>query len=85
LLCVFNPRAEVPDVFVQFCKRRGHFFIKIQSKPNDDRFIAIMTILGAFGVMLFINWQLALLTFIIMPVVIWLAYGRFLRYTSNHW
>ena len=32
-----------------------------------------MTILGAFGVMLFINWQLALLTFIIMPIVIWLA------------
>ncbi|MCY8986453.1 ABC transporter ATP-binding protein [Bacillus atrophaeus] len=39
----------------------------------EDLFIAIMTILGAFGVMLFINWQLALLTFIIMPVVIWLA------------
>ena len=28
----------------------------------EDLFIAIMTILGAFGVMLFINWQLALLT-----------------------
>lgn len=39
----------------------------------EDLFIAVMTILGAFGVMLFINWQLALLTFIIMPVVIWLA------------
>ncbi len=39
----------------------------------EDLFIAIMTILGAFGVMLFINWQLALLTFIIMPIVIWLA------------
>ncbi|WP_368651042.1 ABC transporter ATP-binding protein [Bacillus inaquosorum] len=39
----------------------------------EDLFIAVMTILGAFGVMLFINWQLALLTFIIMPIVIWLA------------
>lgn len=29
----------------------------------EDLFIAIMTILGAFGVMLFINWQLALLFF----------------------
>jgi len=39
----------------------------------EDLFIAIMTILGAFVVMLMINWQLAILTFLIMPVIIWLA------------
>ncbi|MEK5135961.1 ABC transporter ATP-binding protein [Bacillus sp. FSL W8-0645] len=39
----------------------------------EDLFIAIMTILGAFAVMLMINWQLAILTFLIMPVIIWLA------------
>lgn len=39
----------------------------------EDLFIAIMTILGAFAVMLMINWRLAILTFLIMPVIIWLA------------
>nr|MDH3175311.1 ABC transporter ATP-binding protein [Bacillus pumilus] len=39
----------------------------------EDLFIAIMTILGAFAVMLMINWQPAILTFLIMPVIIWLA------------
>ncbi|MFP3513481.1 ABC transporter transmembrane domain-containing protein, partial [Peribacillus sp. SIMBA_075] len=30
----------------------------------EDLFIAIITILGAFAVMLMINWQLAILTFL---------------------
>jgi ATP-binding cassette subfamily B protein len=39
----------------------------------EDLFIAIMTLLGAFGLMLFINPQLALLTFLVVPAVLWVA------------
>lgn len=36
----------------------------------EDLFIAIMTLLGALGIMLGINWQLAVLTFVIVPFMI---------------
>ncbi|SDW32907.1 ABC transporter ATP-binding protein [Paenibacillus sp. PDC88] len=39
----------------------------------EDLFIAVMTLIGAFLLMLGINWKLAVLTFIIVPIVIWLA------------
>lgn len=39
----------------------------------EDLFIAIMTLAGTFGIMLSINWQLALLTFVIVPVIIWIS------------
>ncbi len=39
----------------------------------EDAFIAVMTLLGAFGVMLFIQWKLAVMTFAVVPVLIWLA------------
>lgn len=39
----------------------------------EDVFIAVMTLLGAFVVMLFIHWPLAILTFIAVPFLIWLA------------
>ncbi|MFD3257620.1 ABC transporter ATP-binding protein [Paenibacillus lentus] len=39
----------------------------------EDLFIAIMTLSGAFGIMLGINWQLAVLTFIIVPLMIYLS------------
>ncbi|MCM3783364.1 ABC transporter ATP-binding protein/permease [Neobacillus mesonae] len=39
----------------------------------EDLFIAVMTLIGAFLLMLNINWKLAVLTFIIVPIVIWLA------------
>ncbi|WP_046175896.1 ABC transporter ATP-binding protein [Domibacillus indicus] len=39
----------------------------------EDLFIAFMTLTGAFGIMLTINWKLAVLTFIIVPAVLWLA------------
>ncbi|MEM1504702.1 ABC transporter ATP-binding protein [Domibacillus sp. 8LH] len=39
----------------------------------EDLFIALMTLTGAFGIMLTINWKLAVLTFIIVPAVLWLA------------
>ncbi|MBM7563452.1 ABC transporter ATP-binding protein [Paenibacillus sacheonensis] len=39
----------------------------------EDLFIAVMTLVGAFVLMLLINWKLAVLTFIVVPLMIWLA------------
>jgi ATP-binding cassette subfamily B protein len=39
----------------------------------EDLFIALMTLTGAFGIMLSINWQLAVLTFVIIPLMIYLS------------
>ncbi|MDK8180546.1 ABC transporter ATP-binding protein [Paenibacillus sp. UMB4589-SE434] len=39
----------------------------------EDLVIAIMTLAGAFGIMLGINWQLAVLTFVIIPLMIYLS------------
>ena len=39
----------------------------------EDLFIAIMTLMGAFILMLFLNWKLALLTFAIIPIIMWLV------------
>ncbi|MFF2889795.1 ABC transporter ATP-binding protein [Paenibacillus sp. NPDC057967] len=39
----------------------------------EDMFIAAMTLIGAFGIMLFIQPELAIMTFIIVPVIIWLV------------
>ncbi len=39
----------------------------------EDVFVAIMTLLGSFGLMLMINWKLAVLSFIVIPLLIILA------------
>jgi len=39
----------------------------------EDVFIAVMTLIGAFGVMLWINVELALITFAVVPILIWLG------------
>lgn len=39
----------------------------------EDIFIAIMTLIGAFAVMLVIQAKLALLTFLVIPILIWLG------------
>ncbi|AZN42028.1 ABC transporter ATP-binding protein [Paenibacillus albus] len=39
----------------------------------EDLFIAVMTLVGSFTLMLFINWKLAVLTFIVVPLMIYLA------------
>ncbi|MEK0312786.1 ABC transporter ATP-binding protein [Cohnella sp. 56] len=39
----------------------------------EDLFIAVMTLAGAFGIMLSINWQLAVLTFVIVPLMVSLS------------
>lgn len=36
----------------------------------EDLFIAVMTLLGAFGIMLSINWQFAVMTFVLIPLLI---------------
>lgn len=44
----------------------------------EDIFTAIMTFFGALGIMFFINWEMALITAAITPMVTWLMtkYGR---------
>lgn len=39
----------------------------------EDMFIAVMTLTGTFAIMLSINWQLAVLTFIIIPLIVYLS------------
>ena len=63
--------------------KTGHLIARITTDLQDigelahhgpeDVFIAIMTLLGAFALMLMINWQLALLTFVVVPVIVWVA------------
>ncbi|WP_409340867.1 ABC transporter ATP-binding protein [Paenibacillus sp. MBLB4367] len=52
----------------------------------EDLFIALMTLTGAFGIMLGINWQLAVLTFIIIPLMIYLSlyFSRKMSVAFNH-
>ncbi|MCR2804186.1 ABC transporter ATP-binding protein [Paenibacillus soyae] len=39
----------------------------------EDMFIAVMTLIGSFGIMLYIQPDLAIMTFIIVPIIIWLV------------
>ncbi|WP_341300404.1 ABC transporter ATP-binding protein [Lysinibacillus sp. FSL H8-0500] len=39
----------------------------------EDLFIAVMTLAGSFGLMMMINWKLAVLTFVVVPVIIWVV------------
>lgn len=39
----------------------------------EDMFIAVMTLIGAFGIMAYINLELTLLTFVVVPIIIWLV------------
>ncbi|WP_256760421.1 ABC transporter ATP-binding protein [Cohnella sp. WQ 127256] len=39
----------------------------------EDLFIAVMTLAGSFALMMAINWKLAVLTFIVVPAIIWLV------------
>lgn len=63
--------------------KTGHLIARITSDLHtigemahhgpEDVFIAIMTLIGAFGLMLWLNWELTLLTFIIVPLVGWVG------------
>ncbi|MEF3309939.1 ABC transporter ATP-binding protein [Paenibacillus sp. GYB004] len=46
---------------------------EIAHHAPEDLFIAVMTLAGAFGIMVAINWKLAVLTFIIVPLMIWVS------------
>ncbi|QGQ95944.1 ABC transporter ATP-binding protein [Paenibacillus psychroresistens] len=62
--------------------KTGHLIGRITNDLNDigeiahhgpeDAFIAVMTLVGAFSLMAYINLELALLTFILIPVMAWL-------------
>lgn len=39
----------------------------------EDIFIAVMTLIGAFGLMAYIHLKLALITFLVVPLVLWVA------------
>ncbi|MEK8127598.1 ABC transporter ATP-binding protein [Paenibacillus filicis] len=74
--------------------KTGHLIGRITNDLNDigevahhgpeDVFIAIMTLAGAFTLMAYINLELALLTFIIIPIMAWLIifFGR--RMTTTY-
>ncbi|MCB9157995.1 MAG: ABC transporter ATP-binding protein, partial [Caldilineaceae bacterium] len=63
--------------------KTGHLIARITTDLQDigelahhgpeDLFIAIMTLIGAFMLMAMIHWQLALLTFVVVPVILWVA------------
>jgi ATP-binding cassette subfamily B protein len=63
--------------------KTGHLIGRVTNDLNDigevahhgpeDAFIAIMTLVGAFGMMAYINLELAILTFAIIPFMAWLT------------
>lgn len=63
--------------------KTGHLIARITTDLQDigelahhgpeDLFIAIMTLIGAFALMAMIHVELALLTFIVVPIVLWVA------------
>ncbi len=63
--------------------KTGHLLARITTDLQDigelahhgpeDTFIAVMTLIGAFALMAVIHWQLALLTFLVVPLVLWVA------------
>ncbi|MFD0672637.1 ABC transporter ATP-binding protein [Cohnella sp. GCM10027633] len=38
----------------------------------EDLFIALMTLAGVFGIMFMVNWELALITFVAVPLLAWI-------------
>lgn len=74
--------------------KTGHLIGRVTNDLNDigemahhgpeDAFIAVMTLAGAFSLMAYINLELALLTFIIVPVMGWLIIFFGKRMTSTY-
>jgi ATP-binding cassette subfamily B protein len=50
-----------------------HTIGEVAHHGPEDVFIAVMTLVGAFGLMAWINWELTVLTFVIVPLVGWVA------------
>lgn len=63
--------------------KTGHIMSRLVNDLNEiaemahhapeDLFVATVTLSGAFIIMLTINWQLALLTFLLIPIMLWFA------------
>jgi len=63
--------------------KTGHLIARITNDLQDigevahhgpeDVFIAIMTLIGAFLLMGMLNWELTLLTFLVIPLIVWVA------------
>ncbi|MNI00106.1 putative multidrug export ATP-binding/permease protein [compost metagenome] len=74
--------------------KTGHLMSRISRDLDDigevahhgpeDVFIAGMTLIGSFILMLTINWQLAVLTFLIVPVLVWTALYFNRKMTSTY-
>jgi ATP-binding cassette, subfamily B, bacterial len=52
----------------------------------EDLFIAMMTFAGAFGIMATVNWELAVITFTSVPVLVWLIahFNKKLHHAATH-
>ncbi|MFD2171641.1 ABC transporter ATP-binding protein [Tumebacillus lipolyticus] len=74
--------------------KTGHLMTRITNDLNEigeiahhgpeDVFIAVMTLIGAFILMLMINWELAVLTFLIIPFMAWLTIHFSNRMTKTY-
>lgn len=63
--------------------KTGHLIARITNDLNEigevahhgpeDVFIAIMTLIGAFFLMAMIHWPLTVLTFLVIPLIVWVA------------
>lgn len=52
----------------------------------EDMFIALMTLAGAFGIMSMVNWELACITFVVVPFLAWLIvyFNKKLNHAATH-
>jgi ATP-binding cassette subfamily B protein len=52
----------------------------------EDLFIALMTLAGAFGIMSMVNWELATITFIVVPFLAWIivVFNKKLNHAATH-
>lgn len=74
--------------------KTGHLMSRISRDLDDigevahhgpeDIFIASMTLIGSFVLMLTINWQLAILTFLVVPIIVWAALYFNRKMTSTY-
>jgi len=79
---VFEHLQKLPFRFFDNTKT-GHLIARVTNDLQDigeiahhgpeDIFIAVMTLIGAFGLMAWINLELTLLAFLVIPVIIWVA------------
>jgi ATP-binding cassette subfamily B protein len=63
-----------------------HTIGEVAHHGPEDVFIAVMTLIGAFGLMAWINFELTALTFLIVPLVAWVAvyFNQKMTHTYSH-